>query len=394
MRVLHVSEALGGGITSAMMAMIESTPQIDHHLLARPRADHDTGADIGHAFASVQLLPRNPLRAVLAVRDSVRELYPDIVHAHSSVAGAVVRMAGLDSPRIVYSPHCFAFERRDLTRAQRMTFAAIERVLASRTDLLVAVAPNEIDLALALGHEEVRYAPNRTPGTGTEPVTFARPLHVVTAGRICRQKDWRYFLHVKRYAEAHLGLRATWEWLGGGDPEAERALSAAGVTVSGWLERKDLLPRMARGQVYLHTAAWEAAPISILEAASLGMPLALRSIAALDSLGLPGRCSSVVDLATRIETLQSPAQWQRAQAESLALAHARSAEEQGRRLEEAYESACGRPDRTVVHDVPEPVTAPVARLTVPPTPPAPPADIVPRTARARRGTQAATGAGL
>jgi len=344
MRVLHVSEALGGGITSSILAMVEATPQIDHHLLARPRSGHETGADVGAAFGSVALLPHDPVRAVLSVRRQARELFPDIVHAHSSIAGAVVRLAGLNGPRVVYSPHCFAFERRDLSRVQRLAYAGIERALAPRTNVLLAVAPNEIDLAVELGHDEVCYAPNR----GAEPKETVRhrdPLHVVSVGRLCRQKDWRYLLHVKRYAETQLGLDATWEWLGGGDPEAERCLSAAGVQVSGWIERRDLLRRMSRAQAYLHTAAWEGAPISVLEAAALGLPLALRAIPALDSLRLPGRCDSVAELAHRLETLQDPQRWQAAQRQSLALAATHSRAEQGRRLVDAYERAQDRPAR-------------------------------------------------
>lgn len=345
MRVLHVSEALGGGITSSILAMVEATPQLDHHLLARPRAGHDTGADVAAAFGSVALLPPDPVRAVLAVRRQARDLFPDIVHAHSSIAGAVVRMAGLHGPGIVYSPHCFAFERRDLSRLQRLAYAGVERALAPRTNVLLAVAPNEIDLAVELGHDEVCYAPNRGAEASGETVRHRDPLHIVSVGRLCRQKDWRYFLHVKRYAETQLGLNATWEWLGGGDPEAERCLTEAGVQVSGWIERRDLLRRMTRAQAYLHTAAWEGAPISILEAASLGLPLALRAIPPLDSLGLPGRCDSVAELAHRIKTLQDPQRWHAAQRQSLALAAAHSRDEQGRRLLEAYERAHDRPVR-------------------------------------------------
>jgi glycosyltransferase involved in cell wall biosynthesis len=344
MRVLHVSEALGGGITSSLLAMVEATPEIDHHLIARPRTAHDTGADLEAAFATVHLLPGRPAAAVRALRGLARELFPDIVHAHSSVAGAVARVAGLDRVRVVYSPHCFAFERRDLSGWQRRLFEGVERSLAPRTDLLLAVSPSEVELGAELGHREIAYAPNRTPAIGALRAQHCEPLHVVAVGRLCRQKDWRYFLHVKRYAEAQLGLRASWEWLGGGDRADEQALAAEGVTVSGWIDRDELLHRMARAQVYLHTAAWEAAPISILEAAGIGLPLALRSIVPLDSLNLPGRHASVPDLAGRILRLQDRDEWRLAQHAALAVAERHSEQEQGRLLVRAYERVLGQAD--------------------------------------------------
>lgn len=184
MRVLHVSEAMGAGIVSSVLAMAEATPDVDHHLMARPRSAHDTGDDWSTRFSSVHPLPDNPVRAVWSLRRLVRELYPDVVHAHSSFGGALVRLAGLDRPRIVYSPHCFAFERRDISGLQRRVFERIERSLAPRTDLFVAVAPNEVDIAAALGHREIAYIPNRTMLTDRREAEHLAPLRIVTAGRV------------------------------------------------------------------------------------------------------------------------------------------------------------------------------------------------------------------
>jgi glycosyltransferase involved in cell wall biosynthesis len=342
MRVLHVSDVMGGGVESAIVAMVESTPEVDHHLLHRSRSGHDTGVRLEDVFGSVQRLPADPVRAVAAIRRSARQLFPDVVHAHSSIGGALVRLAGVGRARIVYSPHCFAFERRDIGVTRERLFRLVERALVPRTDLLVAVSPNELDRAVDLGHARVAYTLNRAD-VRQVGARHATPLQVVTTGRVGAQKDWRYFLHLKRYVERQLGIRARWAWLGGGRPAEERALADAGVTVTGWIARDELLGRLARAQVYVHTAAWEAAPVSILEAAGLGLPLVVRSIPALDSLGLPGRRTSVVDLAERIGELQAPEEWSRAHRESLALAESHSAAVQGKQLRQAYARACELP---------------------------------------------------
>jgi glycosyltransferase involved in cell wall biosynthesis len=339
MRVLHVSDVMGGGVESAILAMVASTPEVDHHLLHRSRSGHDTGAQLAAAFGSVQQLPADPFRAIGAIRRTARDLFPDVVHAHSSIGGVLVRLAGVGRARVVYSPHCFAFERRDIGVAQERLFRFVERALVPRTDLLVAVAPSELDRAVDLGHDRVAYAHNHAE---VLPVgaRHATPLQVVTSGRIAPQKDWRYFLHLKRYVERQLGVRARWTWLGGGRPAEERALTEAGVSVTGWIARDQLLGRLSQAQVYVHTAAWEAAPMSLLEAAGLGLPLVVRSIPALDSLGVPGRRTSVVDLAERIGELQAPEEWTRAHRESLALAESHSAALQGKQLRQAYARAC------------------------------------------------------
>jgi glycosyltransferase involved in cell wall biosynthesis len=355
MRVLHVSEAMGAGIISSVLAMVDATPEVDHHLLARPRTGHDTGDDLAARFSSIHLMPGNPVGAIRTLRRLARELYPDVVHAHSSFGGVLVRVAGLDRPRVVYSPHCFAFERRDISGLQRRVFERVERSLAARTDLFVAVAPSEIDLAAGLGHREIAYTPNRTLLTTARGAAYSTRPRIVTAGRVSPQKDWRYFLHVKRYAESQLGLDASWEWLGGGDPDGERALAQAGVDVSGWIPREQLLDRMAGAQVYLHTAAWEAAPISILEAAALGLPLVVRAIAPLQSLDLPGLSTTVQGLAEGLVALETEDRWAEAQQASRHLAERHNRTIQGKQLRDAYARVCddGSPARWLlpgVHD--------------------------------------------
>src|SRR3954452_11794684 len=54
--------------------------------------------------------PRDDSRAVAALARAVREVRPALVHAHSSKAGAVARIARPASPRtpVLYTPHGYA----------------------------------------------------------------------------------------------------------------------------------------------------------------------------------------------------------------------------------------------------------------------------------------------
>lgn len=341
MRVLHVTEAMGGGITTAVLAMADATGDVEHHLLAHQRGQHDVGIDLAAHFASVAAMPGDPARAVAAVRSAVRRLRPDLVHAHSSIAGVVARVAGTDVP-VVYSPHCFAFERRDVSALRRRLFRSVERGLAPRTDLFLAVAPHELDLAADLGHQRLAFVPNRADVD--HPSSARRsggPLRIAGVGRVSEQKDWRYFARLRRYVRTHVDASTTWTWIGGGEPEHEDQLRDAGIEVTGWIPRSDLIEELAGQDVYVHTAAWEAAPISILEAASLGLPMAVRSIPALDSLHVPGRRRGVQAMADRITDLLDPGLWRHAQSRSLEFAAHHDASRQREHLWAAYVTALG-----------------------------------------------------
>lgn len=360
MRVLHVTEALGGGITTAILAMVESTPDIEHHLLARARAEHDVGLDTAARVRSTTDLPRGPVAALRAIRAAVRRTRPDVVHAHSSIAGALARSAELDGVPVVYSPHCFAFERTDISALRRGAYSAIERALASRTDVFAAVAPHELDLAAALGHEHLAYVPNRTIAADRPRARFGRPLRIAAVGRLSAQKDPAAFVRLSRYVRTHLGVPTEWTWIGGGESQQEQTLRDAGIEVTGWVPHDRLLGRLATQQIYVHTAAWEAAPISILEAASLGLPMAVRSITALDSLQVPGRRHGLQPLADRIAELTSPTEWSYAQEDSLSFSARHGRARQYEHLWDLYTAAIGAPP--LMLDQPGPVapSAPTA----------------------------------
>ncbi|MFC5727787.1 MULTISPECIES: glycosyltransferase [Nocardioides] len=342
MRILHVTESWGGGTASSLLAMVDATPDLEHHLLAAARSDSAPSAEAAARFATATSLSTNPVAAVVRLNERVRELRPDVVHAHSSVAGTLVRAARSGPAKVAFTPHGFAFDRRDVSSLGRAAFRAVERALVRRTDLVAAVSPHEVAAASALGHTAVAYVPNRATLPTALRASYADRPRVVTIGRVTAAKDWRYLIHLKRYAERQLGLDAMWTWLGGGDEEGERALLAAGVEVTGWLEHDETLARAAAAQLYVHTAAWESAPMSILEAAALGVPLVLRAIPQLRALDLPGLGQDVPELATRLRMLQrSRTDWMRAQADSDELSRRHSREAQGRSLTAAYRGLVG-----------------------------------------------------
>lgn len=339
MRVLHVIESLGGGVLTSVLTMVDATPDIEHQLVIWNRRDHaDTGDELA-PFAAVHGLPAQPHRAARGLQDLVTRLAPDVVHAHSSYAGLLVRSS--DHPaRVAYSPHCFAFERTDLGAVGRAAVREVERALVRRTDVLIACSPHEAALGAGLGHARVVTVPNRALRPPEPRARRAEPFRVVTVGRITAQKDWRHLVTVKREADrlaVHRGLGPMhWEWLGSGDAEGERALEDAGVSVSGWLSREEVVRRIGSAQAYVHTAAWEGAPVSILEAAAAGLPLAARAIPTLVSDAVPGLERTADGLAEHLLDLRDPLVWAREHRRSLRYAAEHSTSVQRYRLSTAY----------------------------------------------------------
>jgi glycosyltransferase involved in cell wall biosynthesis len=97
--------------------------------------------------------PGADARALVGLLRAVRAQRPDLVHAHSSKAGAVARLARLLAPRtpILYTPHGYAHAGYFESAAQRRAYALAERALTPLASRIVCVCEAERRLALGLG---------------------------------------------------------------------------------------------------------------------------------------------------------------------------------------------------------------------------------------------------
>lgn len=278
-RVLHVTESYGGGVAYAIARYIQNTPHVEHHVLAAVRDAADPG---DHAVgASLSRLPAHPVRAIAAIRRTVAAVRPDFVHAHSSIAGALCRVSMLNRPArpLVYTPHCYAFERTDVARPVRVFFRTAERVLAVNTGILAACSEREATLSRELGHSTVCLVPNVSglePGRKAASGDPAPPV-VSAGGRLTAQKDPAFFLEAQQRLAPHLP-QVRWRWVGGGDEAWAARLRESGIEVTGWLPPPEYAAKISESAVYLHTARWEGFPLAVLEAVQLGVPVLVRPI--------------------------------------------------------------------------------------------------------------------
>ena len=343
LRILHVVESLGSGVTTALEGYIRNTPGHVHTVLAWRRDGAHTGDALHRLAAAVLTLPPGRLAQLRSVRRHVEELRPDVVHAHSSYAGFYVRLLRRRPGRsLVFTPHCFSFERRDVSAALRGVFWLIEALLSLRGACVAAVGPREARLAERLpGRQLVLYVPNVADDlqlTGSPPRRRTREtgrLRAAAMGRISAQKGPGFFGSAASLSQ-QLGLPIDWVWVGGGDPEDEQALREAGVQVTGWSSRSAALGWLSTADVYVHTAAWEGAPMSVLEAAALNLPILARRSAALEALGLEPLYDTPEAIVSATEALSDERHREHLRACSQRLLERHGRDAQRRTLEQVY----------------------------------------------------------
>jgi glycosyltransferase involved in cell wall biosynthesis len=303
LRVLHIVESYSAGVATALESYLHVTADVvDHHVLGYRRPWAQIGPRPERGFTD---LPAGRRAQLSAIRAQLKTTNADVIHVHSSWAGMFARIVHRNSMiPIVFTPHCYAFERTDVSRTVRWGYRRIESILARRTSAVAAVGRREADLARELRPTiPVIVVPHVLPeplGAVSHP-TLGQQLVVATLARVAAQKGVDYFLEVVAETRRLAAEAPHFVWIGGGDCGLTQRLERAGVEVTGWLTRSAAIERLTAANAYVHTAAWEAAwPISLLEAAQLGLPVISRVIESTIDLPAPFRADSASAMARQV----------------------------------------------------------------------------------------------
>ena len=366
-RVLHVVHRLGSGVESALTSYATVAEGFEHHLLFSPDSSCRFVALGSGCFATSVEAPDGLVAFRRAVRERIAQLRPAIVHAHSSIAGLVVRGMSRNEQPVVYTPHCFAFLRRDVALPTRAAFWSAEAALAPRTTAFAACSPHEALQArrLPASRERVCYVPN--VAAVRLPVSLADRKsdvvrRVIASGRICPQKDPGTFAAIAQAVRQRVSCEFV--WIGAGDQQLVAILEAAGVRVTGWLSADDAQSEMTCSDLYVHTALWEAAPVTVLEAAALGVPIFARDSAPMRSLGLAPLWGDVNEVVQQIVHGLDDRVWEELQSANARLRATHTKNRQRAALVSTYEAvlaathAEGADERALTHVGP---TSPAAQ---------------------------------
>jgi glycosyltransferase involved in cell wall biosynthesis len=126
------------------------------------------------------LSPRADLRACRDLNAAIAATAPDLVHAHSSKAGAVVRLVHVAHPHlpVVYTPHGYAYAGYFERDSERTVYRAIERALSALGGCIVCVCEAEARLARRVARRrQIRVVHNGIAPAAEQPAldqTMAR----------------------------------------------------------------------------------------------------------------------------------------------------------------------------------------------------------------------------
>lgn len=272
MKILHIVEAFTGGVASYLQTLVNGLSEDCQSVLLyalRPETPKEPeklfrpGTVLIHSeHLTREISPRADLAAFWEIRRVVREIRPDVVHLHSSKAGALGRWAVGGIPTF-YTPHGYSFLMKDCGAAKARIYFLIEKLCGFRPCVTLACGQAEFEQGRRVSGRVVRIdngidtarLDRLLPGEGG----MSAERGVCTMARIVPQKNPELF---NRIARAFPDVKFVWI----GDGELRDALDSPNIEVTGWLPRSRALARMMESSIFLLPSRWEGMSLSLLEA--------------------------------------------------------------------------------------------------------------------------------
>ena len=289
-RILQVCGSAAGGVRAHLADCARILAADGHDVIVEAPAAVLDSLDVEPARAeALEIGPRPSLNDTLAVA-RLRRLgrRADVLHAHGLRAGALAALAlgrrRRGRTRLVVTLH-------NLTVGGRLTTLVgdrLERLIARRADLVLAVSPDLAERAQDLGtpHVELAIIPAVPPQQPAEPGTSdaaaaedAWPrsgARLLTVARLAPQKGLPLLLEAAAILsrEVDAGRLAAFTWaLAGDGPGREQAaerIAAEQLPVTLLGRRSDAPALMEVADIVVQTSLWEGQPLTIQEALRAG----------------------------------------------------------------------------------------------------------------------------
>lgn len=307
-RVLHVSETTAGGIGTVLSDLVPAQARAGWQVAVAAPADdglarlvHDAGGRYAPWVPGVRPGPRLPV-TLAALRRVIRDVDPDLVHLHSSMAGMCGRLVVRRRRPTIFQPHSWSFFA--VGGAAQRGALTWERVGARWTDVVLCVSederrhaeragvrsrcvvvPNGVDLERFRPAGDAQKAQaRRRLGLGPEPLA-------VCLGRLHRQKGqhalldaWPAVLAAQPGARlALVGEGPDRGPLEAREPERTTFVGQTGAVLD-WLTAAD---------VVVQPSTWEGMSLSLLEAMACGCSVVVTDVTGMREVVRDG-CGAVV----------------------------------------------------------------------------------------------------
>lgn len=286
MKILHVSDSYNAGVQAGIEHLALQFREHEHYLLWSSHRDSPAPTENSlHEFFTVNTRWQgNLFHKLFQLQRMLSKHQIDAIHLHSSVAGVIGRVLPT-KVRKIYSPHCFAFQREDISTFLKAFYFIIEYLLSYRGCTLALCWPIEIQISKKYFQKsEITFMPivnyNHLYSAQLKPLEGKSKILCV--GRIRPQKDPAFLCQaVKNLGQIANAL----VWIGEGDEDLTKMLIESKIKIYQWMDRGELWNSRFEISGSCIPSSWESGPLTLFESLESGYPVVCRAIPSLDIYG-------------------------------------------------------------------------------------------------------------
>lgn len=287
MKIMHVVEGFGGGVYSFLVDLCNSLCKSNEVIIVyseREETPKTFREDFNKKIRLINLEmcrsinPKIDIKSFVNLYSLIKDENPDIIHLHSSKAGAIGRLSskllGYNNTNVFYNPHGYAFLQENSSKVKRKFYYIVEKILAKINGTIIAVSKGEYEESLKLSNKSIRID-NAIDNEELDKIitksTYKDKPIIGTIGRISYQKNPKVFNEIASKFKDYSFI-----WIGDGDLRNE--LTSNNIKVTGWMDRYEAIKIMNDLDIYLQTSLWEGLPIALLEAMYMGKPAIVNNV--------------------------------------------------------------------------------------------------------------------
>lgn len=310
-KILIVTEAFGGGVRRHIVDLISGiNSKFEMYLAVNIHRSDELGLEgieelkkLGVSVIYLKYLKRSfsieDIYAISEIKKVVSSIKPDIIHLHSSKAGAIGRIAvGMTfKSKVVYTPHAYYFQNPNHDKVKNCCFAFVERILSrTLTACTVNVSDGEKRIAMAFEidkEDKFKVIYNGIPKESkinslklsrlkNELGIGRNEIVIGTTARMDHQKDPMTFLQIaERIIASNVNVKFVYIGDGLLMDEVRQCVDRNSdmkerVILTGYVTNAEDYLKIF--DVYLTTALYEGMPYSSIEALKSGLPIVATNV--------------------------------------------------------------------------------------------------------------------
>jgi len=296
MKILQVTEALEGGILGSISQLCNGLSERGHQVFLayskRPETPDNLHAYFNKEIVLFEVKLNREINLFKDIKGLInfyflfKKVQPEIIHLHSSKAGVLGKLSSIiygKKHRVFYSPRGLSFLQSNESQIKLRFYKTIEKIMSNINATTVACSESEKDeINFHLNCKNLVLIENAIPTDIIFPKSHNDNDIIIigTSGRLCYQKDPELFLKIVKKINClnkQINKDIKFIWVGDGQ-FYKNELQAAGVEVTGWLQRSEVLRTISKFDIYLQTSKWEGMPISVIESQVAGIPAVVTDV--------------------------------------------------------------------------------------------------------------------